>query len=105
MLAARGFDGDRGACCGVRTAAAGTGGRAGAQLAPMAERAALGVRLFTDDGDGVQDPQLMRRAMEYARGLGVIVAEQGRFRVRERTVLRYYAKTIEHLFATPGRPH
>ncbi len=36
---------------------------------------------------------------------GVIVAEQGRFRVRERTVLRYYAKTIEHLFATPGRPH
>jgi len=36
---------------------------------------------------------------------GVIVAEQGRFRVRERTVLRYYARTIEHLFATPGRPH
>jgi glycerol-3-phosphate O-acyltransferase len=36
---------------------------------------------------------------------GVVVAEHGRFRVRERTVLRYYAKTIEHLFATPGRPH
>jgi hypothetical protein len=36
---------------------------------------------------------------------GVVVAENGRFRVRERTVLRYYAKTIEHLFATPGRPH
>ena len=36
---------------------------------------------------------------------GVIVAEQGRFRVRERTVLRYYGRTIEHLFATPGRPH
>jgi hypothetical protein len=36
---------------------------------------------------------------------GIVVAEHGRFRVRERTVLRYYAKTIEHLFATPGRPH
>ena len=65
----------RGACCEVRTSAAITVDRAGSQLAPMAELAALGVRLFTDDGDGVQDPQLMRRAMEYARGLGVIVAE------------------------------
>ncbi len=65
----------RRACCEVRTSAAITVGRAGTQLAPMAELAALGVRLFTDDGDGVQDPQLMRRAMEYARGLGVTVAE------------------------------
>src|ERR1043165_8642801 len=36
---------------------------------------------------------------------GIIVAERGRFRVRERTVLRYYARTIEHLLATPGRTH
>jgi glycerol-3-phosphate O-acyltransferase len=36
---------------------------------------------------------------------GIIVAEHGRFRVRERTVLRYYAHTIEHLLATPGRTH
>ena len=36
---------------------------------------------------------------------GIVVAEHGRFRVRERTVLRYYARTIDHLFATPGRPH
>ena len=43
----------------------------GEQLAPMAEMAALGVRLFTDDGTGVQDPALMRRALEYAAGLGV----------------------------------
>jgi dihydroorotase len=32
----------------------------------MAELADLGVRLFTDDGNGVQDDRLMRRAMEYA---------------------------------------
>ncbi|HKE72031.1 MAG TPA: dihydroorotase [Acidimicrobiales bacterium] len=65
----------RGACCEVRTSAAITVGRAGERLSPMAELAALGVRLFTDDGDGVQDGRLMRRAMEYARGLGVILAE------------------------------
>ncbi len=29
---------------------------------------------------------------------GIIVAERGRLRVRDRSVLRYYARTIEHLF-------
>jgi dihydroorotase len=62
-------------CCDVRTAAAITMGRRGEQLTPMAELAALGVTLFTDDGDGVQDVRLMRRAMEYARGLGVTLAQ------------------------------
>ena len=50
----------------MRTSAAITVDRAGTQLAPMAEMAALGVRLFTDDGSGVQDTRLMRRALEYA---------------------------------------
>jgi dihydroorotase len=59
----------RDALCDVRPAAAITVGRAGTQLSPMAELADLGVRLFTDDGDGVQDDRLMRRAMEYATGL------------------------------------
>ncbi|HMG44768.1 MAG TPA: dihydroorotase [Acidimicrobiales bacterium] len=65
----------RATCCDVRTSAAITVGRAGTQLTPMAELAALGVRLFTDDGNGVQDVRLMRRAMEYARGLDVTLAE------------------------------
>jgi dihydroorotase len=52
-----------------------TVGRAGIQLAPLAEMAALGVRLFTDDGSGVQDTRLMRRALEYAGGLGVTLAQ------------------------------
>jgi dihydroorotase len=65
----------QGACCEVRTAAAITVGREGTQLSPMAELAELGVRLFTDDGRGVQDGRLMRRAMEYARGLGVTLAQ------------------------------
>jgi len=65
----------KGACCDVRPAAALTAGREGRRLAPMAELAALGVKIFTDDGNGVQDANLMRRAMEYASGLGVVVAE------------------------------
>ncbi|MFM8835849.1 MAG: dihydroorotase [Actinomycetota bacterium] len=50
-------------------------GRQGESLAPMAELAAAGVSLFTDDGSGVQDASLMRRALEYARGLGVTLAQ------------------------------
>ncbi len=49
--------------------------RQGETLAPMAELAKAGVRLFTDDGTGVQDASLMRRALEYARGLGVTLAQ------------------------------
>ena len=33
----------------------------------------------------------------------IFVERGGRFRVRERTVLRYYARTIQHLLA-PRRP-
>jgi len=63
------------ALCDVEVAAAITIGRAGERLAPMAEMAALGVRLFTDDGTGVQDARLMRRALEYGGGLGVTLAQ------------------------------
>jgi dihydroorotase len=65
----------RAACCDVRTSAAITVGRAGTRLTPMAELAELGVRVFTDDGNGVQDARLMRRALEYARALGVVLAQ------------------------------
>jgi dihydroorotase len=65
----------RAALCDVRVAAAITVGREGVQLAPMAELADLGVHLFTDDGAGVQDARLMRRAMEYASVLGVTLAQ------------------------------
>lgn len=64
-----------GALCDVRVAGAITVGRRGEQLAPLGEMAALGVRLFTDDGSGVQDTRLMRRALEYAGALGVTLAQ------------------------------
>ncbi|MDQ1444301.1 MAG: dihydroorotase [Acidimicrobiaceae bacterium] len=63
------------ALCDVRVAGAITVGRRGEQLAPLGEMAALGVRLFTDDGNGVQDSRLMRRALEYAGALGVTLAQ------------------------------
>jgi dihydroorotase len=65
----------RRSCVDVRVAGAITVGRAGTRLAPLAEMAELGVRLFTDDGAGVQDSRLMRRALEYASALGVVLAQ------------------------------
>ena len=61
--------------CDVRVAGAITVGRDGETLSPMAEMAALGVTLFTDDGCGVQNDRLMRRALEYASGLDVTLAQ------------------------------
>jgi glycerol-3-phosphate O-acyltransferase len=49
--------------------------------------------------------QAIDEAAEPLATRGIIVVERGRFRVRERRVLRYYAHTIEHLLASPGRPH
>jgi dihydroorotase len=68
---------ERGARTPLDVAVAGaiTQGRRGELLAPMAEMAALGVRIFTDDGIGVQDSMLMRRALEYAKPLGVTLAQ------------------------------
>ena len=59
----------------VAVAGAITMGREGKNLAPMAEMAALGVRLFTDDGNGVQHGGVMRRALRYSSALGVRLAQ------------------------------
>jgi glycerol-3-phosphate O-acyltransferase len=49
--------------------------------------------------------QAVEEAAEPLETRGIVVAEHARFRVRERTVLRYYARTIEHLLVPPGRTH
>ena len=67
--------GERAGLCDVHPSGCITVGRAGEALAPYAELVAAGVRLFTDDGDGVQDPLLMRRAMEYSAGLDMVLAQ------------------------------
>ncbi len=61
-----------GVACEVLPAAAMTVGRKGELLTPMGELAAMGVRIFTDDGSGVQNPAMMRSIMEYATGLEAI---------------------------------
>ncbi|CAN5639912.1 dihydroorotase [soil metagenome] len=61
--------------CDVHASGCITVGRQGEQLAPFAELVAAGARLFTDDGTGVQNPQLMRRAMEYSMGLDMVLAQ------------------------------
>ncbi|PYE21040.1 dihydroorotase [Williamsia limnetica] len=54
-----------------------TVGLAGKQLAEMGAMAAGAgkVRVFSDDGKCVDDPLLMRRALEYAKGLDVLIAQ------------------------------
>ncbi len=65
----------RAARCDVAIAGAITVGREGRELAPMGEMFDRGVRMFTDDGTGVQDGRLMRRALEYALGLGATLMQ------------------------------
>ena len=67
--------GVRAGLCEVVPSGCITAGRAGERLAPFGELASAGVHLFTDDGNGVQDPLLMRRALEYAGPLGIVLAQ------------------------------
>ena len=52
-----------------------TRGRAGRELAEMAELAEAGVIAFSDDGSPVADAHLMRRALEYTSMLGLPVID------------------------------
>ena len=54
-----------------------TVGLAGVELTEMGMMAAgaAGVRMFSDDGVCVADPLVMRRALEYASGLGALIAQ------------------------------
>ncbi len=80
--------GERAGLCEVLPAGCITIGRAGEALAPFFELVAAGVRIFTDDGNGVQDPLLMRRAMEYSLGLDMVLAQHCEVaRLTERAVM------------------
>jgi dihydroorotase len=52
-----------------------TKGRKGEELTDMGELAEAGVPAFSDDGDTVASSQLMRRAMEYSRVLGLPIID------------------------------
>ena len=49
--------------------------------------------------------EAVEEAAEPLETRGIVVLERGRFRVRDRSVLRYYGRTIEHLLVTTGRTH
>ena len=55
----------------VRPIGAITKGRKGDEMAPMHELAASGVIGFSDDGDPVMSPHLMRQALAYSSDLGL----------------------------------
>jgi len=61
---------------------------------------ALGANLDVHSGEEAVDA-----AAEPFEARGIIVIEDGRFRVRERHVLRYYARSLQHLLAGGGVTH
>ncbi len=80
-----------------------TVGRKGAELTPFAELAEVGVRIFTDDGNGVQDPQLMRRAFEYSKALGVTMAHHCEVEPLTAGAVMHEGECCSHL-GLPGWP-
>ena len=93
----------RAGLCHVAPAGCITLGRAGEQLAPLGELSAAGVHLFTDDGNGVQDPGLMRRALEYARPLGITLAQHCEVASLTRGAVMHEGSCCSHL-GLPGWP-
>lgn len=51
-----------------------TKGRAGEELAPFDSMKNAGVLMLTDDGDAVENPSVLKRAMEYGSELGLFFA-------------------------------
>ncbi len=52
-----------------------TAGRAGQKLAHLDDLWAAGARMFSDDGDVVEDAGLLRRAMDYLAQLGGVISQ------------------------------
>src|SRR5437667_2047738 len=63
------------ACVNVLTAGAISKNLAGEELAPIGSLAMAGVVAITDDGHCIQNHEIMRRAVEYARMVGVPVLD------------------------------
>ena len=51
--------------------------------------------------DATTAPAVVAAAAEPLEARGIIARDDGRFRVRERNLLRYYARAIEHLLPSP----
>jgi dihydroorotase len=95
--------GIRAGLCDVIPAGCITMNREGRLLAPLGELAAAGVRLFTDDGNGVQDPLMMRRALEYANGLDITLAQHCEVSSLTKGAVMHEGSCCSHL-GLPGWP-
>jgi len=71
------FKGQNVGLCDVHPVGSITKGLAGKELTEfgMMARSEARVRMFSDDGKCVDDPQVMRRALEYAKGMDVLIAQ------------------------------
>jgi hypothetical protein len=61
---------------------------------------AIGANVSVSTGE-----EAVERGAEPFEARGIIVIENGRFRVRERNVLRYYGRSIQHLLSPDGPTH
>lgn len=71
------FKGQNVGLCDVHPVGSITKGLEGRELTEfgMMARSEARVRMFSDDGKCVDDPQVMRRALEYAKGMDVLIAQ------------------------------
>jgi hypothetical protein len=58
----------------------------------------LGANLGVENG-----AEAVASAIEPLEARGILVLDRGRVRVRSRNVLRYYARSLDHLLASPSR--
>jgi dihydroorotase len=95
--------GQRAGLCEVLPSGCITVGRDGTHLAPYGELSAAGVHLFTDDGSGVQDAAVMRRALEYAKPLGIVLAQHCEISSLTKNAVMHEGSCCSHL-GLPGWP-
>lgn len=67
--------GIRAGLCDVYPSGCITVGRLGEDVAPLEQLSRVGVVIFTDDGSGVQNDELMRRALVESRRVNVVLAQ------------------------------
>ncbi len=84
----------------VQVAGAITKGREGKEMASIAGMVGAGVRMITDDGSPVRNPQMLRRAMEYAREFGLF----DRLPLRDDGAIRKWRDERGQGFLQAGHP-
>ncbi len=88
---------------GIYTSGAITKGRKGEELAGIAGMKAAGCVMLTDDGYAVDNPQVLRRAMEYARDYELMIASHCELKALSGKGCMHEGK-ISYALGLPGIP-